>query len=51
MYITEPIFTSNGKMGCFYISVGAIDHPAGYIVFFGKAHRNWEVVTIIRNWG
>jgi hypothetical protein len=51
LYISEPVYTSNRKMGCFYISFGAIDSPAGYIVFIGRATGNWEVVTIIRNWG
>jgi hypothetical protein len=51
LYISQPVFTSNGKMGCFYLSMGQIENPGAYIIFIGNFNEKWEIISILKSWG
>jgi hypothetical protein len=51
LYISEPIYTKNKKMGCFYLSIGQVETPGAYIIFIGKLNEEWEIISIHESWG
>ena len=51
LYISEPIYIKNGKMGCFYLSIGQVEKPGAYIIFIGKISGEWEIISIHESWG
>lgn len=53
LYVTDIVYTDNKKMGCFYISIGGVNNPAGYIVFIGNLDddKGWRIISILKKWG